>query len=466
MTSEKETAYYSEEAEVCLIGAALIHGGVYDQAKKFISAEDFYLVKYAEVWKTIGKIAERGEPVSYATVLAQLQSDRKTGIVNSADLGYVISHAATWVDWYAYCMLVKRLERRRRLLELGQYLRHLTTVEELDLDDVIAKTQFSVDKWITESKEVVDPNRKDVPRAMADIYSDEVGFRLDDYMRPHMRIVKPFLNCLEQRVGGYLPGDLVYVGGRSRHGKSLFMLNQAYHAANLGKVCLYFSLEMSDFEHARRLNQTTTGISSAVFRQTDMDLSTYEKLLQGYADLAAQPHSENLYIQDQHSATLVQIKTSIQQLIRERGQVDLVLIDHKELIQAHGDDKVDRAKRIGEMLKGFAKELQTTIMVAVQYTKEAKNLVDVRPTAEMAYGGVAGTLHIADIMFNTHVPDQCDDHGDHPTPRFNEMDIYCDKFRGGKGNWMETAYVDRSRMQIVDMQTEHFDLSEYNLDFS
>lgn len=87
---------------------------------------------------------------------------------------------------------------------------------------------------------------------------------------------------IDEVMGGYRPGELIYVIGRKGDGKSVFLLNTAFGMWKAGKNVIIFSLEISKEDYERRFDALAAGVPSKGLKMgqlTPQEEKTYEEYL-------------------------------------------------------------------------------------------------------------------------------------------------------------------------------------------
>src|SRR5256712_519335 len=234
------------EAEASLLGAMLMDGVIYNEiGRGHLAPADLSREQHRIVLAAIARVAERSEPVGFASVQAELTARGELDAVGGPQflVGLMqsvptIAHAGT------YAAIVERTALLRRLLGSANEIARLALTRE-DAGAAVADAQellFAVSESTL--------HRDIVPLEYAlHRYAEQIDARGD------LRVgIRSGLETLDKKTGGLQPNDLVIVAGRPGLGKTSFALNVVAHAAaELRKTCAVFSMEMSELQVVQRL---------------------------------------------------------------------------------------------------------------------------------------------------------------------------------------------------------------------
>jgi replicative DNA helicase len=98
---------------------------------------------------------------------------------------------------------------------------------------------------------------------------DIINLRYEEFAEIHANpehanigLVQSGFTGLDNKIGGFKPGDMVIIAARPSMGKTALVLNIAQSVAEAGKNVAIFSLEMSKEQLTDRLICATMGIDS------------------------------------------------------------------------------------------------------------------------------------------------------------------------------------------------------------
>lgn len=186
---------------------------------------------------------------------------------------------------------------------------------------------------------------------------------------------------LDTITAGFQPSDLIILAARPAMGKTALALNFAQYAAiHDKKNVAVFSLEMSKQQLMQRMLSTAARIESHRFRDGKMSAEELHRL---YPE-AANFNTDRLMIDDTPSISLLDLRSRCRQMKREKGSVDMVIIDYLQLMTAGTNlgAKGSREREVGMIsqgLKALAKELSCPVIALAQLNRGLEQRPDKRP---------------------------------------------------------------------------------------
>jgi len=190
---------------------------------------------------------------------------------------------------------------------------------------------------------------------------------------------------LDRLLGGFRPGQLIYLGARPAMGKTALALNVARAALEAGVAVLMFSYEMTRQELIERLLASIAGVFYDRITDGRTDPEDERKLEDAAEWLASQP----LYVEDRSDLPFVQLcararRTKHRLMGNPEGpQLGLVVCDYVQLIPLgtgrKGASTNDLLGEISRGLKGLAKELKAPVFALAQLNRDVEKRTDKHP---------------------------------------------------------------------------------------
>lgn len=172
-------------------------------------------------------------------------------------------------------------------------------------------------------------------------------------------------------------GALVVLGARPAMGKTALMLAKAvYVAVVLHRPVLLFSLEMGRMELTQRLACILAGVSASSMKKGDLTEREWSMLNHAFARLFDAP----LWIEDDTSLTVSQMKAQALELKEQVGDIGLVAVDYIQLMS--GERNEGRQVEVSDMSRGLkimARELGCPVYALSQLNRGLEQRVDKRP---------------------------------------------------------------------------------------
>lgn len=188
------------------------------------------------------------------------------------------------------------------------------------------------------------------------------------------------LGVLDNLTGGILkPSNLLFFAARPGMGKTALALNIASNLSAKGKSIYIASLEMSEAEIAERLISGIAGIgiSSLIKGVAGWDAP------QRVARAAEILSKYKIFVDCECNPTLNSISSRAQKIIITHGPIDLIIIDHLQLMG--GDDSKYRENRNNEIgaitgaAKAAARKFKVPIIILTQLNRKCEERANRRP---------------------------------------------------------------------------------------
>jgi replicative DNA helicase len=176
---------------------------------------------------------------------------------------------------------------------------------------------------------------------------------------------------------GLQKGDLIIVAGRPSMGKTTFSMNIAeYAAAYLKLPVAIFSMEMPAEQLTLRMLSSMGRVDQHRVRTgklTDEDWPRIATAVRIFADVP-------MFIDDSPGLSPTEVRARARRLVREHGQLGLIVLDYLQLMQTGGsENRTAEVSEISRSLKALAKELSVPIIVLSQLNRSLEQRPNKRP---------------------------------------------------------------------------------------
>ena len=359
---------YNLEAEQALLGAVLFDNRLLERLP-ILDQLDFAAPAHVLIWRHVLSMKADGQLADPVTLKARLEADGQL-----ADLGgpkYLLSlldRAARFsTDALSYAHLIRDLSAKRRIeLAVKAAMERMASSEE-SAADVLASLETDL-----RGIELGGVQGRSLREAASDLIQS-----LND---PSQRPSPTGFRCLDERLGGWFPGDFILLAGRPSMGKTAAATNFARAAANVGRRVHFESYEMSDKSIAAR------SLSAQAFNDREK-LFAYAALRRGEGgfdvetlrEIAARL-SDNLIISDRGQRTLAGLEASVRNTVRWLGGVDLIVVDYLQLMRSSArGNRNEQTTDISQGLKALAVRFQAPLIALSQLSRENEKREDKRP---------------------------------------------------------------------------------------
>jgi replicative DNA helicase len=225
----------------------------------------------------------------------------------------------------------------------------------------------------------------------------DIGLKFLDYIdnrEVNGRVFRTGFNTIDNHIGGFMPGDVVIVGGRTGRGKSALCVNMACNMAADNLSVFFFSLEMTSFNILGRIIGRKAGINTKHFRLvnklTDDDIT---KTTNAVGDLKGQ----KFYLEDRHITTLMNLENYLRKV-----SPDVVFVDFVQRLtigRGGSDNRASELDVIANKLKTIAKQKNCCIVAAAQLDRGEEGAYEAkRPTLKNIKWSAA-IAEAADMVF-------------------------------------------------------------------
>ena len=293
--------------------------------------------------------------------------------------------------------------KKRALIDmLRNTANNITTLPVAQVDDVLNDLNKNISQL-----EVI--GQSNVKQGSADEDAEE---RKQEYIKikehpEELQLIKSGFKTIDETNGGFTYGELIYVIGRKADGKSVLLLNFAYHMWRQNKNVILFSLEISRKDYLRRFDSRAAGVPSKGIKLGTLSPEDEEKYFHYLENInkGLSPNGKpvgTFYVVDiPGRCTPAYIETKTEEVEQKLGiSFDCIISDYSQIMEPDikTDIKRDNLGAIAMSLKQLARKKNKIVMSAAQMTRAGK-------TETSAKNGHAGTEHVAES-------DQISDHLD------------------------------------------------------
>jgi replicative DNA helicase len=250
----------------------------------------------------------------------------------------------------------------RALLTTSYEIQASVLGREAPARDLVERAERSV-------LEVAQDDRQKKIRTIHDILQEETDklHRLSVAKTPLTGTPSGFRD-LDEKTGGFQPGNLVVIAARPSMGKSALVANIAENAVLAGHAVALFSLEMSESELAQRFVASQANIKGEELRRGKVAEQRWPKILEACQRLSQAP----LYVDDSSDTGVLEVRAKARRL---HGKLDnglgLIIIDYLQLMRHEGrvESRVEQVGQISRGLKGLARELNVPVIALSQLSR-------------------------------------------------------------------------------------------------
>lgn len=411
-----------------------ISGGLIEQLAPILSARDFYRERHAIIYQAMVDVAARGEGVDYMTVIAQLES---TGHLDGAGgvpyLSGLLGSVVTLANVETYAGMITQTAYCRRLISAAGKIASLGYQSPGKPTDVVQELAENI---LDVAQGPVAPSDFDGFPGALETYMGALTARRDGTVTEYLLPTK-FLDLDKITNGGFERGDLVVIGARPSIGKTGLAMALANNVAVQGLGVAVFSLEMSTSQLVGRLVSMKSNLERSQLTSSSLKQEELERLGRAFGSIAEM----SMFIDDSSSTTVVAIRARLRRLMT-RETIDMVIIDHLQLLTMNGrphENRVQEMSEISRTLKGLAKDLNVPVVVLSQLSREVERRKDKQPVMSdlRESGAIEQDADLILLLYR-------DDYYNEDSPKKGIMDINVAKQRNGGTGSLKLGFNQRT----------------------
>ena len=183
---------------------------------------------------------------------------------------------------------------------------------------------------------------------------------------------------LDRMTSGLQPSDLVIVAGRPSMGKTSFAMNLIENAALVSdRPLMVFSMEMPAEQLVIRMLSSLGRIDQSRVRTGKLEQDDWPKL----ASATEKLKGTQVFIDDTPALTPTELRSRIRKLVREQGDLGMVMVDYLQLMRVAGSNEGRTAEisEISRSLKAIAKEFKCPVVALSQLNRSLEQRPNKRP---------------------------------------------------------------------------------------
>lgn len=389
------------DAERSVLGAIILDNLAIHEAA-VLSPSDFYTEAHQRLFRRMQELDRSGVAIDLITLVEEL---RKTNSIEDVGgVGYISSltdglprrpSIASYVD------IVREKAKRRRLIHVlnsGTALALESTQSTRTCLSSIEESLMQIEADSAEG-ELLHVSKFSVQTM------DEV-LRIKNSSQELIGLTAG-LAALDRETTGYRDGELVFIGGRPKQGKSSLMIQSAAENAKPGIPVAIFSLELSRADVLRRMWCIVSGVHYYRIRNPKLMPEIDQcRLHEAMTRVAEWP----LFIYDKAAASSHEIAALTRQAVRRHG-VRITFVDYIQKIRESAKDERQSVSISSERLRMLAKQENIPVVVLSQLRRPSNGDPNSVPTIfELKESGATeADAHLVLLLYrpidrSTHQP--------------------------------------------------------------
>ena len=374
---------YDNEAEVGVLGSAVLLFECLDEVAQILTADDFHSEDHQKLYRHLVAMHENGRRFDITLLTDRLKASGEYATIGGTAgcakfLSSIINAVPNAAHAIHYAEIVKGHSTARKLIHGCTEILQDAYDASGQQNELVARAEAAIAR-VSDStiqgrdtrclNEVVQESLAALNTRMA---NGGAGGTLNVGL-------DAFNNCM-----GLKPGGVTIIAGRPSMGKSSVAVNVAMNVARQNQVVYFASLEMTATELADRMLSSYARVDCQ--RMMTGRIQQDDRL--AIVDAANNISQWPMYFDDRPSMTMAQIGAACRRLKRRRGRLDLVVIDYLQLVEPENsrDDRVEQLAKISRGCKRMARELEAPLVVLAQVNRSAAENTDKRPRLHQLKG--------------------------------------------------------------------------------
>ncbi len=366
---------HSIEAEQSVLGGLLLDNKAWDNVADQVVENDFYRPEHRLIFKAILNLTAKNSPFDVLTVaetLKHLSSLEEAG--GEMYLFELVKNTSSTANITAYANIVRERSVLRQLIGTAGDIADAAfnpqgrSSSEL-LDDAERRVFQIAEQGVARME----------PRKMSQLLAAATE-RMDTLYHSTESItgLATGFADLDEMTSGLQPGDLIIIAGRPSMGKTAFAMNIVENVVmKYTKPTLVFSMEMPGEQLAMRLISSWGRLDQHKVRTGKLEKTDWHRVAAAVGALSAVP----LYVDDSPALNPGEVRARARRLVREAGQLGLIVIDYLQLMQVPGfkENRTLEISEISRSLKVLARELNVPLIALSQLNRSLEQRHDRRP---------------------------------------------------------------------------------------
>jgi len=395
---------FNSGVEEAILGLLLTDGYIIYDIKNKLSPRRFSVRHNELIYRAIESLADGRIEPNFALVKMKLED---TNLLDEAGgvkyLEYLCQHHENVKNIHEYVRRLNDDYKIRSLLSINAKIPHYLKKNKGAVNEVISQLDRELDDLIMEV------DRPDVV-LLSDAVDETFELILRKKDEPGIDGMSTGFTDIDHMTGGFLSGEIWYIGARPSHGKSAWLIKVALNVAKKGNPVLLFNREMSLRSIQQRMFAIVSGIPLEKIRSgnglTEQDI---KKLEDAKAELKELP----IHIDSNFQGDIDYIIATIRKYHQLYG-IKLVGVDYIGIVvERTAGEATHLLGAASRKLKLLSNELSITTIILSQMNRQCELRENKRPL--MADLRQSGNLEEdADIMaalyreavYNSNHPDR------------------------------------------------------------
>ncbi len=366
---------HSIEAEQSVLGSLMLDNNALDKVIDKITENDFYLHAHRLIYKTLSELSKRNSPFDVLTIAEALKNiSELNNVGGELYLFELARNTPSTANVIAYAQIVRERSILRQLISVANNMAENAFHPQGQLSaDILDKAEQNIFKIAEQG------TRGSGPLNISE-YLARATNRIDTLYHSNQTVtgIPTGFTDFDGMTSGLQQGDLIIVAGRPSMGKTALAMNIAENASIRNKKPVFvFSMEMPGEQLALRMLSSLGRIDQHRVRTGRLNDEDWPRITSAVSMLSEAP----MFIDDTPALSPAEIRARARRLVREHGNLGLIVIDYLQLMQIPGyrENRTNEISEISRSLKALAKELRVPVIALSQLNRSLESRQDRRP---------------------------------------------------------------------------------------
>lgn len=429
----------NNEAEMSVLGVCFLNKYALEKVMDELNETMFYNDANKKIFSALNECYKTQTPVDITTIKNELDKQKNLNAIGGIDyISEVIDSVATTANLDSYIKIVKEKAIRRKLIDTATNIITDTYEEENPLETLLDNSE----------RKIMDVAKSRTTRELTPIQEALRNAQEKLEMRAKNKREITGLSTgfyeFDRATSGLHPEELIILGARPAMGKTAFALNMAVNAAmTTEKAVAIFNLEMSSEQLVNRMLSAVGSIEGDKLKTGMLSHTDWKKYNEAMSQLA----DTNIYIEDDVSVTVPEIKAKCRRLANSEKGLALIVIDYLQLLNMGGksESRQIEVSEISRSLKKMAVELQVPVIALAQLTRGAEQRKDTTQPKLIDLRESGSIEQDADIVLFLNREDYHEDKTADNKPKIVPVDLIIAKHRQGSTGAIQLLFeLDKS----------------------
>ena len=354
------------DAEMSVLGVAFLDKYALEKIVEEVDASMFYGEANKKIFLALQELYKQRVPIDITTVKNELDKQKNLSSVGGIEyISEVIDSVATAANLDYYIKIVKEKALRRKLIDTATDIISDSYEEEGNITALFDSAEKNILNVIKARQTSEFRKINDVLRS-----AQEQLEQLAKNKSTLTGVPSGFYD-LDKNTAGFHEGELIIIAARPGMGKTAFALNVAANAAmQMDKSVAIFNLEMTAEQLVNRMISAIGQIEGEKLQTGMLNNNDWKKYNEAISQLA----DTNIYIEDNTSITVPEIKAKCRRLANSEQGLGLVVIDYLQLVTT-GNRNESRQVEVSDISRSFkqlAMELKVPVIALAQLSRNAE----------------------------------------------------------------------------------------------